>query len=173
MFAKYDRAASKGVPMAHQIVRDYMLDACGWVGAHGDVAGYFRDYPGGHRCLWSANWGTRRGFITPDQCWATDTMTSHELILEAVDLMYRSGGDAYIATKITPLVLDFFTGTISNPGFFLENLRGAIHNARRGYPDFTFVDPPGMSGVGYRLMQLIPRPGWSTRSEILEKASAR
>ena len=47
------------------VTREQALKQCGWTSKDGDVEGYFKDKPVGHRCLWTVRWMSDSGIIEP------------------------------------------------------------------------------------------------------------
>jgi len=149
----------------------WLLAGSGWTADDGPAPGVFAWRVKGHQSLSSCMWASRSyGLLSPERFAPLDTLSSLQLFHEARDVVHRAHGDH--ARRLSPLVLDYLEGGVTNHGAWLDGITRILAEARLAYPEYTFVpDVPlvkGSDGFGAgRLVRLAIRPGWANEREVL------
>ena len=163
-FKKYD----DGLPQnaAHANFFAGMLIGAGWTREAGDFPGIFDDKMPGHRCLWSCRWSTRTGTIEPDNVLPVEEMTTGQLLGECSDILYRR--DSGHAAQAGRFLVEWQTGDINDPGYWLTRVTNFVRDARQQYQDYVCH----WSMPRATMHMLTPRPSWANQQELLESWEA-
>lgn len=165
---EYDKAVGDRITPDIRARRQAILKAVGWDSTCGDVPGHFRDYPRGSQLLWSCNWASSHGMLTPPGMgWNTDVMTLEELALEAQDILNRP---RMIQPELSRHMALFGRWDICDPRYWADRAQAVLGPPRGAYQDFVaHWDLPLIDSPGGNLMQLIVRRGWVDEQALRER----
>jgi len=163
-FAKYDKEVGRN---PFQTKKNQMVVGSKWNKNDGPFPGVFDRRQAGNRCLWSAQWYTVEGMVKPDDIMPLPSMTSGEIIAEAVDLIYQRPGDPHLGRALVPRVLDYYSGLFPDPNVLMTQIIGILGPLRQSYQEFTcpWSVPRGRDVVYQRF-----RPGWIDPPPVVNPA---
>ena len=136
------------------ILFDNIVSELGWEPKDGDAPGHFREKMPGHRCLWTVNWATSQGMITPRDLITVEDMSREQMILELNDVLERGETENFqdISILLVRLKSERWEDSMGRPARILF---GKMSNSNATYPEYvSFWDVPN------RIFIRRWRPGW-------------
>lgn len=153
IFVEYDEQLDPPT-LPEKRMKDKLILASGWLNKDGDFPGHFRDRSP-HSLIWTCNWATSKGVLSPRDWYPIERMRSFELAAEGADLLGQFPDDP-VVEKLISLITPYLLDTIRSPGQWLIDIQKVIKNARLLYRDYVCLwdYPAGM--IFYHTY----RPGW-------------